>query len=143
MKSKRPITVPYLVDGMREGLIDRWHVKTGDYVERGQALFDLDVEGQMSEVPSFDDGEVVILDEAGKKCIPGEMVGYVVFTRRTSVWREPLQIELTESQQDQIDKARGDEARGKFLRRMLQAVIDTEFPNANKPCDATGDKPTS
>lgn len=130
MKSKRAISVPYLVDGMREGLLDRWRVGTGDQVERGQTLFDLDVNGQIFEVPSFDDGEVVILDEAGKKCIPGEMVGYVVFIRRTSVWRESLQIELTESQQDQIEKARGQESRGKFLTMMLQAVIDTEFPNA-------------
>lgn len=133
MTSKRAIIIPYLADGMREGVISRWHVKTGDQVRRGQVLFDLEVNGQLSEVPSFDEGEVVILDEAGTKCMPGGMVGYVVFSRPANVWREPLLIELTESQQDQIDEAKGNETRSGFLTRMLQAVIDAEFPNANKP----------
>ena len=127
MLGKSSIQMPYLKDGMLHAVLEDWKVGNGDLVEQGQVLFEANLGEEMMGVESFDRGEVVILAEAGKQCVPGELVGYIVFDERDHKWNEHVRITLDFEQRNSIDRLRGDLPRSRFLQEEVQSFIDTKF----------------
>lgn len=80
------ITMPKLSDTMEEGTILKWLKKEGDYVQQGEALFEVETDKAVMEVESFTSGVLSrILVQEGEKApvgtpiaIIGEELGKVV-----------------------------------------------------------------
>jgi pyruvate/2-oxoglutarate dehydrogenase complex dihydrolipoamide acyltransferase (E2) component len=50
------ILMPALSPTMEEGVLAKWHVKTGDTVQSGDVLFEIETDKASMEVESIDEG---------------------------------------------------------------------------------------
>lgn len=74
------ISVPRLGWSMEEGIFIRWLKRDGDFVRRGEALFELEGEKALQEIESLDDGILRIPPDAPKEgsVVPvGQLLGYL------------------------------------------------------------------
>lgn len=74
------ISVPRLGWSMEEGIFIRWLKRDGDFVRRGEALFELEGEKALQEIESLDDGILRIPSDAPKEgsVVPvGQLLGYL------------------------------------------------------------------
>ncbi|MDD7362628.1 MAG: 2-oxo acid dehydrogenase subunit E2 [Peptoniphilus sp.] len=64
----KKIVMPKLGLTMKEGKIVKWHVKEGDYVKKGQDLFDVENEKLTNTIESPADGKLlkILLEEGGR-----------------------------------------------------------------------------
>ena len=121
------IEVPYTNDGMRIAVLSQWHVDNGSIVEEGQIICTIDCDGEEVDISSWNSGKLNILVEAGSKCAVRQLLAFVEADITTLTWHEPMNVELSFEMQKKIEGKRGDETRGRFLRRIVQEFIDKEF----------------
>ena len=67
------ITMPKLSDTMEEGTLLKWFKNEGDYVQQGEALFEVETDKAVMEVESFVSGVLShILVHEGEKARRGK-----------------------------------------------------------------------
>ncbi|MDK2972574.1 MAG: hypothetical protein PWP23_2329 [Candidatus Sumerlaeota bacterium] len=71
------VKVPSVGESIAEGLISKWNVAEGDYVEKGQELFDLDTDKATTEVPATESGVISLLVEEGAEVKVGSVVARI------------------------------------------------------------------
>ena len=72
-----PLTMPKLGLTMTEGLLARWHVKPGDQVRAGDALFVVETDKIATDIAALGEGEIVSIEVTEGSTAP---VGAVVAT---------------------------------------------------------------
>ncbi|MBW2553856.1 MAG: E3 binding domain-containing protein, partial [Deltaproteobacteria bacterium] len=72
------ITMPKLSDTMEEGTLLKWFKKEGDYVQQGEALFEVETDKAVMEVESFVSGILSqILVQEGEKAPVGTPIAII------------------------------------------------------------------
>ena len=71
------VTIPSVGESVTEGTIGRWFVKSGDYVNKDEPLFELDSDKASMEVTAETSGLVKIILEAGETADVGTKVAEI------------------------------------------------------------------
>jgi pyruvate/2-oxoglutarate dehydrogenase complex dihydrolipoamide acyltransferase (E2) component len=71
------VKIPALGESISSGILAQWHVKSGDYVESGQALFDLETDKITSEATAESSGVITCLAEEGDEVEIGAVVATI------------------------------------------------------------------
>lgn len=71
------VTIPSVGESVTEGTIGRWFVKSGDYVNKDDPLFELDSDKASMEVTAETSGQLKIIVDAGKTAEVGSKVGEI------------------------------------------------------------------
>ncbi len=72
------VIMPKVDMDMTTGKISLWHVKAGDAVKKGQALFEIETDKSAMEIESPGDGVVQALAGTGTDIPVGQVVGYIL-----------------------------------------------------------------
>jgi pyruvate/2-oxoglutarate dehydrogenase complex dihydrolipoamide acyltransferase (E2) component len=118
-----------------------WHVRDGEHVTIGQPLFDLEVGEVIYSVESFFTGFIKIHALAGRNHAVGDVIASMFCAEERKGYRM-VGIELSHSHLSLLDELRGESPRREFLWKFVCEALEQRI-QANKPCDAVGDKPTS
>ena len=77
MMHQGEVQIPLVAEGMTHGVLRRWLVATGDRVERGQSIFELETDDAVWEIESFDSGTITLLGIEGESYEAGAKVGSI------------------------------------------------------------------
>lgn len=75
--SKSEITVPSVGESVTEGILSRWIKKSGDFVNSGDALFELETDKAANEVPALVSGVLTTSIAEGATVAIGSVVGTI------------------------------------------------------------------
>jgi 2-oxoglutarate dehydrogenase E2 component (dihydrolipoamide succinyltransferase) len=95
------IKVPELPESVADATVATWHKQTGDYIEEGDNIVDLETDKVMLEVPSTVSGVVKIVQEEGAVVVSGDVLAEV------DEQAKPAQKEVDATQKDQAEVAKG------------------------------------
>src|SRR5437868_12438740 len=68
------VRMPKLSDTMTEGVIAKWHKKTGDKVKSGELLADIETDKATMEFESFQDGTLIYQGIEEGKSVPVDSI---------------------------------------------------------------------
>lgn len=71
------VKVPSVGESVKEGMIHRWHVKSGDYVERDQVLVELETDKATVEVVAETSGVINLSRKEGDTVAVGEVIAAI------------------------------------------------------------------
>lgn len=74
------IVMPKLAMGMNEGTVSNWRFASGDFVEKGAILLDLETEKVSYELEAYDSGYLRIMVEPGKTVPVDTLIAYLAET---------------------------------------------------------------
>jgi 2-oxoglutarate dehydrogenase E2 component (dihydrolipoamide succinyltransferase) len=77
MSTTLEITVPAVGESIASGILTSWNVEDGGYVEKGQALFELETDKASTEVPALESGIVRHKAQPGDEVAIGAVVGSI------------------------------------------------------------------
>jgi len=74
----KEVFMPKMGQTMEEGVIEKWHKKEGDYVNKGEVLLEITTDKATIEVESFEEGYLrKIVAKEGETVPVGEVIGYL------------------------------------------------------------------
>jgi len=74
----KEIIMPKIYDDMQKGIIERWYKSEGDFVKKGDILFEVATEKVSVEVESFFEGYLKkIIRKEGEEVPVEEAIGYI------------------------------------------------------------------
>ena len=100
------IVVPRLGWSMDEGIFVEWLFKPGDYISKGSNLFVIEGDKAAEEIESFDEGFLVIPDEApkpGDTVSVGQLIGFLTAEGETAPEYAPTQERIPSNPQTNND----------------------------------------
>lgn len=115
----------------------RWLVQDGAHVFAHQGIYELEVDGTLIEVESFQSGHMKQLISAGTTCSVGDRIATIIVDEVSTKF-EVLPLYLSEQEIAVIDSMRGESLREEFIRDTFLQVIITNPTTANKAVEATG-----
>ena len=71
------VIIPAMGESISSGILAAWHVKSGDYVEEGQAIFELETDKITSEANAEVSGVLTIKVEADEEVEIGQVVAII------------------------------------------------------------------
>ena len=71
------VKIPAMGESISTGILAAWHVKTGDYVEEGQAIYELETDKITSEANAEVSGVITITVEADEEVEIGQVVATI------------------------------------------------------------------
>ncbi len=71
------VKVPSVGESVKEGMIHRWHVKTGDYIARDQVLVELETDKATVEVVAEAAGVITLSKKQGDTVAVGEIIAKI------------------------------------------------------------------
>ena len=71
------VKVPAMGESISSGILAAWHVKSGDYVEAGQALYELETDKITSEANAEVSGVITIIVQADEEVEIGQVVATI------------------------------------------------------------------
>lgn len=70
------VVVPQVGEAVSEVTLTHWHKKVGEKVEKGEVLFEVDIDKSVVEVEAFESGTLVeVLKPEGSSVMPRDVVG--------------------------------------------------------------------
>jgi 2-oxoglutarate dehydrogenase E2 component (dihydrolipoamide succinyltransferase) len=106
------VKIPALGESITSGILAAWHVKSGDYVEKGQALFDLETDKITSEGAAEVSGVIEIKAGEGEEVEIGAVVAVIdesATGEKQDAPREPETAGKTDAgKPEEGEKASGD-----------------------------------
>jgi len=131
MKIIEEIQIPLFADPPPNvNKLVKWKVPDGSFVSIGDVIYELEVDGLLCEVESFDTGHIKILAEEGKDYEVGHKIGIVLCDSIQNGMRS-VPIHLSEDFLKLLDSRRGETSRQVFLTDLVYQVLQ-ELPPANK-----------
>ncbi len=99
------ITMPKLSDTMEEGTLLKWFKKEGDYVQQGEALFEVETDKAVMEVESFVSGILSqILVQEGEKAPVGTPIAIIGEELNKVVPQEEPLVKSVEKSEESKEK---------------------------------------
>lgn len=126
MTTRESVQIPFMEEGMREGKLLRWLVSTGDYVEVGQRIFELETADAIYEIESIDPGTITLTAEAGVSYPVGHELGSIEIKEEDRVDVEVVGVQLTHEQRLYIDSVRGELDRRTWIHRKVNELFRRE-----------------
>ena len=71
------VKIPAMGESISSGILAAWHVKSGDYVEEGQVLYELETDKITSEASAEVSGVIEITVEADEEVEIGQVVATI------------------------------------------------------------------
>ena len=68
------VTIPAMGESISSGILAAWHVKDGDYVQEGQAIFELETDKITSEANAEVSGTITIKVAVDEEVVIGQLV---------------------------------------------------------------------
>ena len=123
----REILMPALTPTMEEGTLARWHVRSGDSVEPGQVIAEIETDKSVLELEALEGGEIgELMVEEGAE---GVAVDRVIATllepegRRVRVPASPAARRLAREHGIDISALNGTGPRGRIVAADIEAVL--------------------
>ena len=126
MTTRSPVQIPLMHEGMEQGKLVRWLVSSGDRVEMGQVIFELDTADAFYEVETFGPGIITLTGEAGRVYPVGYELGSVEIREEDRIECEVVGVRLTYAQREYIDSVRGDLDRRTWIQRKVTELFERE-----------------
>ena len=67
------VTIPAMGESISSGILAAWHVKDGDYVQEGQAIFELETDKITSEANAEVSGTITIKVAVDEEVVIGQI----------------------------------------------------------------------
>ncbi len=132
MNHQEELEIPLIVDGMTHGTLRRWLVQSGDRVEEGQSIFELETKDATFEVESFCSGLVTTIGIEGERYEVGTKIGYVESSEEQRVQREYFSLDLTFEMREAIEECRGDLTYSQWLSESFFDFVRKRIREAGK-----------
>ena len=127
MLHQEEVQIPLLVEGMTHGLLRRWLVESGDRVEIGQPIFEVETDGTVYEVESFDLGTITTTGIEGSSYKVGMKIGLLEFSEEERLEFEHFAVRLTHEMRQAIDEQRGNQSRNKWLQKAFAEFLASKI----------------
>ncbi|MEO0509634.1 MAG: 2-oxoglutarate dehydrogenase complex dihydrolipoyllysine-residue succinyltransferase [Verrucomicrobiota bacterium] len=71
------VSIPAMGESITTGILAAWHIKSGDYIEEGQAIYELETDKITSEANAEVSGVITIMVEADEEVEIGQVVASI------------------------------------------------------------------
>ena len=126
MTIREPVQIPLMHEGMEQGKLVKWLVRSGDRVEMGQVIFELETADAVYDVVTFGPGIITLTAEAGQVYPVGYELGSVDIREEERIDSEVVGVRLTYAQREYIDSVRGDLDRRTWIQKKVTELFEGE-----------------
>ncbi len=136
------IKIPAMGESISSGILAAWHVKDGDYVEKGQTIFELETDKITSEGNAEESGVISLKVAEGDEVDVGQVVAEIDTEAKGEAKAEPADKPKSATEAKETSESKSEENDQKAATAKA-SENDTLSPAARRAAEETGVDPSS